>query len=283
MQAGTRAYSALSSIRPSKLPELPTPTGQNGKMTNDDITDIKLKTHQMEQERRQLKSRTQRMKQVTKERNNSIKSVFSQTQEKQAIKTASKNTLKSLRETAESLEKSLVMRQKELDELKKCDKLQVSKELQVEIQMYFLEHKRLQEKAKRMKEGENAVTGELQRFLRQLNSTRQNERAIPELQSEINTITERLFAYSKSEMKIFSSKKLKQLREHPERYDEIRKSIEEEIEKEKQQIEQNKQELELIQLKEERNTKFLQDIIDEQAQKINEQLNSQQQEEEEDI
>ena len=273
MKSSTRPYSSFSTAKTQKLPELP-PTRPGGKMTYDDIEEIKLKTQQMDQERRQLKSKTQRMKQVTKERNNSIKTVFSQTQEKQSLKTASRNTLKSLNETADSLERSLEAHKQELEDLKKSDKLQVSKELELEIQMYYLEHKRLNQKTSSLKENENNVSNILTRLQKQMKETKSNERAVCDLQDEINSLTEKYFAYSKSEMKLYSTKKLKELHDDPSKIEAIRKKIEEDIQNEKEEIEAAKKELELVAKKEERNTKFLHDLIDEQAQKIREKLNS---------
>ncbi|EAY23027.1 hypothetical protein TVAG_182630 [Trichomonas vaginalis G3] len=271
MQGSSRPKTAMSS-NVSKLPELPMPKSSNGEYTVDDITDIKLKTNMMIEQRKLLGSKIQRAKQLTKERNQSIESVFSQTAEKQCIQTASPNTIKSLKETADSLEYSVDVRQKELEKIKKSDKLSQIKELQVEIQLFYLEHKRLVQKQKAMAQSEKVVSSELDRIRQQSNSSRHNEERVKELQQEINGLTDRLFAYTKSEAKLYSTKKLKQLYDNPDKVNEIKQEIQKQIAAEEQQMEANQKEMAQIQKKEQRNVDFLHKIIDEQAARIRQKL-----------
>lgn len=273
MQSSSRPKTAASA-NISKLPELPIPKSQTGEYTVDDITDIKLKTNMMIEQRKLLGSKIQRAKQLTKERNQSIESVFSQSTEKQSIQTASPNTIKSLQETANTLEYSVNTRKQELEKLKKSDKLSQIKELQIEIQMFFLEHKRLVQRSKAMGQSEKVVSSELERIRNQSNSAKYNEDRIKDLQREIDSLTERLFAYTKSEAKLYSTKKLKQLYDNPDKVNEIKNEIQKQISAEEEQIATNQKELELIQKKEQRNVAFLHKLIDEQANRIRQKLES---------
>ena len=269
MKNTNRAYTSFSQTRPQHVSDLPSPKEN---ITQDDINDIKLKTQQMELEKRQLRSKTNRMKSVIKDRNQSLKGVEKQTSDKQSIKTATKNTLLSLESTVKQLENSLAARKQELDELKKSDKLAVSEELQIEIQMLYLEQKRLIQESQSMKENESIIMGELNRLRRQAASTKSNEESIDRLQIEIDQLTEKLFAYGKSEMRVAATKKLKMIHDNPSVLEQVRAQLEEEISKNEKIIEDNKKALEKVQKKEERNIEYLQSVIDEQAQKIQEAL-----------
>ena len=269
MKTTNRAYTSFSQTRSQHLNDLPPPKEN---ITQDDINDIKLKTQQMDLEKRQLRSKTQRMKSVIKERNQSLKGVENQTSDKQSIKTASKNTLKSLQETVKQLENSLAMREKELEDLQKSDKLAVSEELQIEIQMLYLEQKRLMQETQSMKENEAIIMGELNRLRRQAASTPSNEESIDELQVEIDQLTEKLFAYTKSEARQMATKKLKVIHDDPSQLEAIREQLDQDIQKEEKRIEDNRKALQRVQKKEERNIEYLQNVIDEQAQKIQEAL-----------
>ena len=269
MKTQNRALTSFSQTRSQHLGDLPPPKEN---ITQDDINDIKLKIQQMELEKRQLRSKTQRMKSVIKERNQSLRGVENQTSDKQSIKTATKNTLKSLQETVTQLENSLAMRKKELEDLQKSDKLAVSEELQIEIQMLYLEQKRLMQETQSMKENESIIMGELNRLRRQAASTQANEESIDALQIEIDELTEKLFAYTKSETRQKATKLLKVIHDDPSKLETIRQQLEEEIQKEEQKIENNKKALHRVQKKEERNIEYLQEVIDEQAQKIQEAL-----------
>lgn len=268
----TRAKTSISTDRTSRLPDLNSPKDSGSRITQDKINNIKLKTQQLELERKQMKSKTAYMKALIKDRNNKIQSVYTQPNDNRNIKTASKNQLLTLEETAKSLERSLNERKKQLDEIEKSDKLAVSKELQIEIQMYYLEQKHLAQSVKTMKDKEAIIAMELNRLKRQAASAKANEDCIDDLQAEIDGLTEKLFAYNKSELRNYSTKQLKIIHDNPNELENIRKSIEEKIKNEGKEMEKNRRKCEKIQQKENDNIQYLQQIIDQQAQKIQEAL-----------
>lgn len=268
----TRAKTSLTSDRASRLPDLNSPKDGCSKISQDEIYNIKLKTQQLDLERKQLKSKTAYMKSLIKDRNNQIKGVYSVSQDNRNIKTASKNQLASLEKTAESLQNSLNERKKQLDDIKKSDKLAISKELQIEIQMYYLEQKRLAQGVKTMKDKEAIIEMELNRLKKQAASTKANEACIDDLQAEIDGLTEKLFAYNKSELRNYATKQLKIIHDQPSELENIRKSIEEKIRNEEKEMRKNQRKFEKIQQKENDNIQYLQQIIDQQAQKIQEAL-----------
>lgn len=268
----TRAKTSLTSDRASRLPDLNSPKDGCSKISQDEIYNIKLKTQQLDLERKQLKSKTAYMKSLIKDRNNQIKGVYFVSQDNRNIKTASKNQLASLEKTAESLQNSLNERKKQLDDIKKSDKLAISKELQIEIQMYYLEQKRLAQGVKTMKDKEAIIEMELNRLKKQAASTKANEACIDDLQAEIDGLTEKLFAYNKSELRNYATKQLKIIHDQPSELENIRKSIEEKIRNEEKEMRKNQRKFEKIQQKENDNIQYLQQIIDQQAQKIQEAL-----------
>ena len=272
MKSSTRVRTTISTTRSQHGTDIPSPKDRNAQITQDDINDLKLKTQQLELERRQLKSKTAHARSVIRGRNQSLNSVVNQTADKQNIKTASKNTIASLKQTVRDLESTLSNRKNELDKLLKSDKLAISEELQVEIQILYLEQKRLMQQTRSMKESEAIISGELNRLRRQAASTPSNEEAIDRLQAEIDELTEKLFMYSKNELRVAATKKLMSIHNEPEKLEEEKQKIEAEIESERQKIENNQKLLEKEQKLEEENIAYLQNVIDEQAQAIQEAL-----------
>jgi len=257
----------MSMARKDKLPNI----GRTRKATSiDDINEIKLRTQQLELECKQIKAKTQRLRQIIKERNDSIKSVVSSTGDKQAPRFSGKTTVESLQKTAKSLENTLKARNEELESLMKSDKVAMCEELQIEIQTYFLERKRLQKQIKEMKEGESIIESELNRLKKQSMSASEHESAIDSLQGEIDQLTEKLFAYHKSEMRIKCAKMLKSLYENPSLFESIKNQVLDEIQREKDQLAENKRIIEEVQKKEERNVQYLQTVLERQAQKVRE-------------
>ncbi|OHT07366.1 hypothetical protein TRFO_24451 [Tritrichomonas foetus] len=222
----------------------------------------------MEADRKLLRAKIQRMKKTIQNRNTSIKKVLAQPQNEQSIQTASQSTIQQLREEKVSLENALEISQQELEELRKSDKLAMSDELKIEIPLFFQEKKRLDDQLANSKDIENVLAQELNRLQNQVSSINSNEMAVDEIQVDIDSLTEKLLAYRKSEMKLIAAKDLHKLHKNPASYDEVKSKLQKEIKDVKKEIEQSNQDIAEIQESEDQNMEYLNEIIQRQIQTI---------------
>lgn len=251
----------------ARLPELQRPTSKLGAqraIQQDEILELKTKIHKMEEERRLLRAKIQRMHKTIQSRNVSIRKVLSQPQKEQSIQTASQAQLQQLREEKTSLSNALDTNKQELEELKKSDKLALSDELKIEIPIFYQEKMRLDDELFETRELEKTLSFEFERIQNQIANTASNEKAVDEIQLEIDDLTEKLFAYKKSEMKLQAAKDLHKLHRNPEAFDEIKAKLEKEINDVKEEIEKNNQEIQEIQESEESNIDYLNQVIQSQ-------------------
>lgn len=175
-----------------------------------DIAAMKVKIQKLEEETKQMKTKTQRMRQVIKERNNNIKSTFSAGANRKPLTTASESTIKSLKESIQRLENTLESRQAELDKLKKSDKVAQYQELQYEIQVMHIEKLRVEKESKELQKENQLLKSTLQETIEQAkNGPLYNQRVL-EIQNEINLLTEKLFSYEKSQLKIENAKRIQE-------------------------------------------------------------------------
>ena len=236
----------------------------------DDVIELKVKIHQMESEKKLLRAKIQRMKKIIQNRNNSIKKVLGQPQNKQSIQTATPSTLHQLKEEKASLKNALIRSQQELNEIKNSDKLALSDELKIEIRLFFEEKKRLDDQLASSKETENVLSQELNRLNSQIANISMNEKIVDKMQLEIDELTEKYFAYRKSEVRLSAAKDLHKLQRNPEAYDEIKEKLEKEINKTQEEIEKSNKELNYIQENEAKNLDYLNDVIQNQVDIIKE-------------
>ena len=274
-----------TSYKPSALPGLQ--RGRNKVTTPEEVRDIKLKIQQMEQEKRQLKSRTTRMKQTLSDRNKAIDNVFKeQVTEKQKIQTASESTLAQLKESVASLENTLKSRQDELRRLTQTDRLAISDELKEEVKIMYLEHQRLLKQNKAVKEGEGIVTAELNRVKNEVSEKRLNQQGISNLQKDLADIVDKMVSYKRSEIKIESEELAKYLAKNPKHAEAKEKELNTELENLQKEIDSLHTEISEAEDKEEEMINDLQTVIDQQSDRIIEQMEKlkeqQQQAEEED-
>jgi len=268
----SRLVNVRSSLTGQNANKLPGLTGKNkgksNKATIEEVNELKIKTQMMETEKRQLKAKTARMKQLLSERNNAIKQVLTQSNEKNALRTASDSTIQQLKENVVSLQNTLMARQEELYQLRTSDKLAVSEELQQELKVYYLEHQRLSKQSSAVKEGERIIENEIERLRRMITETPQNENAISLLQSEIDQLVEKITAYRKSELRFESAKLLQAVLDDPKHAETQEKLLNEELNAIFEEIENEKNEIKIIEENDQKNMTFLQDIIDDQTKKI---------------
>ena len=248
----------------ARLPELqkpPSKLGATRTIQQEDILELKTKIHKMEEERRLLRAKIQRMRKTIQSRNVSIRKVLSQPQKDQSIQTASQAQLQQLREEKISLTNALDSNKQELEKLKKSDKLALADELKIEIPIFYQEKMRLDDELSEVRDLEKALSFEFERIRNQIANTSANENAVDEIQLEIDDLTEKLFAYKKSEMKLQAAKDLHKLHRNPNAFDEIKAKLEKEINDVKEEIEKNNQEIQEIQENEETNIEFLNQVI----------------------
>jgi hypothetical protein len=237
-------------------------------ITYEEISDLKLKAQEFEAERKLLRAKVQRMRKIIQNRSDSIRKVLNQPVEEQAIRTATESTLQQLREEKTVLEHTLEAHTHELIELRNGDKVAQTKELKVAIPVVFAEMERMKQQVAEATRLETVLKSEIERLQEQIAATPANERAIDSYQLEIDNLTEKLFAYRKSEMKILTAKDLQALHENPSSYDEIKKKLEDEIRSVQSLTEADRNEIPGIQESEARNLEYLNGVIQEQCDMI---------------
>jgi chromosome segregation ATPase len=269
-----------SSLATSFVPETKLPGLRHGTqripdqraVTQDEISELKLRTHELENQRKLLRAKIQRMQKIIQRRGASIKQVLSQSQKEATLRTASESTLERLRDEKIVLQNTLETHQQELDQLRHSDRVSLTQELKVAIPLVYAEMKRLSQETEEMKHLEGVMRGEYERLQAQIANIPANEKAIDDYQFEIDELTEKLFAYKKSEMKILTAEDLQKLHEMPESYDQIRKKLEDEICSLREMIEVDQREISEIQESETRNLDYLNQIIQRQADMIRQSL-----------
>lgn len=251
-----------------RLPDLPSPKIQNVKSLADQIYELKLQTRQMENETRQLKSKTVFTKRTLKSREKQIDNVGNQNSENAQIKTAAVNTLRNLRDNIIVLENFLQSKKDELEKIRKSDQLAHAKELEIEVRMLHLEKKRLLEREKSRKDDEAIILGELNRLQNQTSMAPEYEQNINQIQIEIDNLTDKLFAYTKSQSRMNSTKRMKFISDNPSMLETVKEQSRDELVRCQNKIERNKKILEHIKQHEEKNIAYLQDVIDKLANEI---------------
>lgn len=266
-------YGFHGKVQLPALQQAPKPITET-KASQEEIIELKLKIHDMEAKKRVLRAGIARMQKTMKNRSEAIQRVMTTNQKEKSIKTASASTLQQLREEAESLKNTIESRKAELENLKLCDKLQLSEELKVEIQIYYCEQLRLQEETQEAKRTESIISNELNRIRKIIDSTQENEKSIDDLQNDIDNLTEKLFAYRKSELRIQNAKVMQDIVENTKTVDQVTSQLREDIQKIQQEIENDKVEIDQIQENEVKNLEYLQEVIDKQTKEILKFINS---------
>jgi chromosome segregation ATPase len=264
-----------SSVPETKLPGLKHGTQRSPDQraaTQDEISELKLRTHELENQRRMLRAKIQRMQKVIQRRGASIKQVLTQPQKEPILRTASESTLQGLREEKIVLQNTLETHQQELEQLRHSDRVVLTEELKVAIPLVYAEMKRLTQHTEEIKHLETVMRGEYERLQGHVASIPANEKAIDDYQFEIDELTEKLFAYKKSEMKILTAEDLQKIHESPGSYDQICKKLEDEIRAFRDMIEADQREIAEIQESETRNLDYLNEIIQRQAAVIRQSL-----------
>lgn len=271
-----RSRTSYSQVRTDRLPGLKNQKVASS-VTQEEINEIKVRTQELEAQRKLLRAKIQRMHKTIQNRNTSIKKVLDQPHKEQTIKTATDATLNTLREEKATLESTLDAQRQELESLRNSDKLALTNELKVQIPLYYAEVVRLKQQEAQTKEIATIMQSEVERLEQQINMTNANERAIDELQKEIDLLTEKLFAYKKSEIKIECAKDLQELCANPSSLDKITKKLEQEIEEKEKSIQLENEEIEKIQESEAANLEYLNGVVQQQIKTIMQALNGEEQ------
>jgi hypothetical protein len=245
----------------------------------DEINALRLETSKMDVECRQIRSKTARMKQIIRDRNFVIKKALTLTDDRdQNIKTASETTLSQLRGNIITLQNTLESRREELDELKACDRLAVSDELKVEVLEYFCELDRLRQQADAVREGDGVITGEMSRLRQQMTQTKATEKKIPEVQAQVDQLVEKLIAYRLGQERIESNAAVEHLLHNPHLFLVKKKNLEKDLRDLAEAHAAVEADLKQINEDDQHHRRYLQSVIDDQAEKITQALEVQHQE-----
>ena len=240
--------------------------------TQADVQALKLKIQKMRTEKLQTRSKTNRMKQILHDRNAAIDHVFKESSEKQKIKTASGSTLEQLKVNIAGLQNTLASRQQDLKNIIFGDKIALSDELQQEVKVYYLEHKRLKSQEKAVKDGEKIVSGELERVRGELDESPLNIKALESIRKDLKSVIDKSVAYKKGQIKLQNEALARYLKEHPKHAETKEKELNKEIELIREDIENINKETKQAEEDESAMIASLQHIIDEQTTKIREQI-----------
>lgn len=236
--------------------------------TREDISALKVKIHEMENEKRLLKAKILRNKQTIANRNRSIKATFSTGHDNKPLVTASSTTIQSLRKTVEQLRNTLKVKQDELEKLKRSDNAAIYEEMQIELELLKEECERRKNAATERKSRDNELTSHLERVKQQAKSAPGHEAAVKDIQKEMDELTERLFAFRKTELRMEAGDLVMELQKDPSKIPEARQKIEEEIENLKKAIEQKRAEIEQTQQDEAKDTEALRERIRAQSERL---------------
>lgn len=235
----------------------------------DEINALRLQVTKMDAERVRIKSKTARTKQIVHDRKAQIQKAMKVTDDQQvSIKTASDSTLSQLRRNISSLENTLEVRERELEDLRKNDKLARSDELQVEVLEYYLEMERLQKQVVAVRDAVDVIDGEKARLTKQISDGDAFDKLITECQRQIGQLADKIIAYRQGEQRLETNLTVERILENPGSCKAEKKAIERQIEEIKQMKEAVKEEIEVALENDKKNKEFLQKIIDEQAEKI---------------
>ena len=236
--------------------------------TIEDLSVIKLKISETELKIRQIKSKTVRMKQEIHDRKAAINKVLSKNNDSKNIKTASESTLSQLKDNVNSLQNTLRAREEELSQLRVNDALYQSNELEVEIRTYYLEHKRLLTQVDAVTKGKDIINNELQKLHNQIDKYKEDQNQMTILQDQIDQLLDKHDAYQKGEHKIIRYQTYKQMQENPQNAAAIEQQLLSEINDLKDSMRQGTEKLRNIEANDEKNMEELQDIIEDQINKI---------------
>ena len=269
----------------TRLPELSKaqPVQMNKEAVMDEINALRLQVTKMDAERVRIKSKTARTKQIVHDRQAQIKKAMAVSENEQVtIKTASDSTLSQLRRNISSLENTLEVREKDLDTLRKNDRLAKSDELQVEVLEYYLEMERLQKQLVAVRDAVDVIDSEKGRLNKQISDGQVFDKHISECQKQIGQLADKIVAYRQGQQRIETNLAVEKVSEKPSTYNSEKKAIEREIEEIKQMKESVKEEIEVALENDKKNKEYLQSIIDDQAEKIAKAIEEQKKQQEED-
>lgn len=264
--------------RASKLPILKSSVPPS----NDDIYQLKIKIQNMEEEKKHLKTKITRMRQVIRDRNHNVANTFAESSTKNPLVTASPAAIKSLKESISALENTLQTRKEEKEVIFNGDKVSFYKELQYEIEILYLEKQRLLEENQTISKENSQLQEVLDRTRSQASSGSYYEDQVKELQSEINVLTDKLFAYQKNELKIQAGEKMQNMVFGKIQRDDLLKEIQADIQKIQEETEQERNELKEIQENESKAVQEIKQIIASQIEQLNNLLSPNQEDTEED-
>lgn len=251
------------------LPGLRTPQrAERRVITGEDINNLKVRILEIEEQRRLLRAKIQRMKKTIQNRNQTIRQVLKQPYKDKTIRTASDATLQQLRDERSTLLNTIDGQREELEMIKGGDRYALTEELKIEIPLFHEERARIQERAAQSREVHTRTQKEADRLRLQISTTDENEQLVDDLQKEIDELTEKLFAYKKSEIRIAAARDLKDIHDNPALYDKVTQRLEDEIDEIREAIKRENEEIEKVQNGENEHIEYLNALIEKQAESI---------------
>jgi hypothetical protein len=239
-------------------------------VTNGEINELKMQIHEIEAQTKMFHSKVQRMKRLVKVHGGQPRKLAQNPQytAQGHSRSGQDALLRQLGEEKSMLQSTVAVSEKKLADLKKSDKYSLTRELRVEIPLVYADVQRLKEDTAELKKIESELRADLKGCRMRAASKAKNEQAIDEIQLKIDDLTEKLFAYKKSEMKIKTASELQKLKRRPSSYDRLLGRVENEVSQLKAYIRAERKELERIEDSEGAQMDYLSRVIEEQEETV---------------
>lgn len=234
----------------------------------DDLDEMKLKIAKMELETRQIKSKTVRMNQEIRDRKVAMSKALNSKTENKSVVIATESTIQQLKDNITALENTLYTTNREFEQLRTRDSLLQSQELQEELKIYYLEHKRLLDQKDAVNTGEKIINSEFEKLKNQIEQYQDDQKTIDATQDSIETLIDKLEAYQKTEMKVYRFDLDKKLRAAPSNSKAHEQTLRVSISDLKKAIISEANRLKYIEERDNKNMDELQGIIESQIQQI---------------
>ena len=251
---------AVSSMSMRKKPQIP------GSI--EDLSTLKLKITETEQKIRQIKAKTARMNQEIRDKKSAVSKALSKKNDSRSIKTASDSTLENLSQSLQVLRNTYEARKEELKRIKKDDSLYLSQELEFELQMYYLENKRLHGQVAAAKNGSEIVKQQIQIKLREIENYNKTKKNIDQFKSKIKSNVDELLKYQKSEVKMWKYQISQNLNETAQNEKDTIKMLEVELDDLQKEIDEGEKRMQELDSQDQSFMEELQKIIEDQTEKI---------------
>lgn len=234
------------------------------------VYELKLKTQQIQQQTRQMRTQLSRAQDKIVAQTNAINKTFEQNSDSSNVVSNHANTVPQLQRSVESAQNTLDELKKEIEQAKKDDKTFVVRELQEEDKIIYCEYTRLNQLIEEGNSQAQMLSNARENAeYRCSQKNFQNLRAqIGELQDSINSLRDKTNAYKSKTAKIEAGIRFNDETAQKKSVNQIKKEYNEKMQKINEDIENLDKQLGTEKENHSKQVAELQEIIDQMRQKI---------------